>query len=96
MQELPCSPKEPSSYYEEVIDSIEKWLNKNDPSRKEIEGNQINDDPTTLIEQGLENKEEHVTKIVDISNFSDERYPNQIESCTPIASTSTSHPTIYQ
>lgn len=96
VQEPLSSPKQPLSYYKEVIDSIEKWLNEDDPRMEDTEGNQIDDcntDPANLTEEGHENKKQQVTKIMDFPNFPNEHYPNQIESCTPIASTSTSHPT---
>lgn len=66
------SLKRPSSYYEEVIDSSEKWLNEDDPGRKGAKGNQIDAckiHPVVLTEQGHENKEDHVTKVLDVPNF---------------------------
>lgn len=89
------SQKKPSSFYEEVIDSIEKWLNEDDPFKKEIDKNQVDAckvDPLVMTDQVHENKEEQVTKVLDVPNFPYACCLNQIESCMLIASTSTTYP----
>lgn len=80
------SLKQTSSYYDKVIDSIEKWLNEDNPGTKETDGNQTdacNIDSSSLTEQVHENKEEHVIKVLDIPNFMYECFPNHVESFTP-------------